>query len=65
MVNYLEWTTDGQFSQTRIEETNVPGHLEIVQQVFIKETIIHFKLIIGITKEGKSSKNYITIYYNN
>jgi len=33
MVNYLEWTTDGQFSQTHIEETNVPGHLEIVQQV--------------------------------
>lgn len=33
MVNYLEWTTDGQFSQTRIEKTNVPGHLEIVQEV--------------------------------
>lgn len=45
MVNYLEWTTDGQFSQTHIEETNVPGHLEIVQQVFITETILNFKLI--------------------
>ncbi|KAL5244322.1 hypothetical protein ACI65C_011732 [Semiaphis heraclei] len=37
MVNYLEWTTDGQFSQTRIEETNVPGHLEIVQQILLCE----------------------------
>lgn len=37
MVNYLEWTTDGQFSETRIEETNVPGHLEIVQQILICE----------------------------
>lgn len=33
MVNYLEWTADGKFSQTSIEQTNVPGHLEIVQQV--------------------------------
>ncbi|XP_060839803.1 FHF complex subunit HOOK interacting protein 2A-like isoform X1 [Rhopalosiphum padi] len=37
MINYLEWTTDGQFSQTRIEETNVPGHLEIVQQILLCE----------------------------
>lgn len=33
MVNYLEWTADGKFSQTHIDQTNVPGHLEIVQQV--------------------------------
>lgn len=33
MVNYLEWTADGKFSQTSIVHTNVPGHLEIVQQV--------------------------------
>lgn len=50
MVNYLEWTTDGQSSQTHIEETNVPGHLEIVQQVFffffIKIKSSHWPLIV-------------------
>lgn len=35
MVNYLEWTTDGTCSQTHIEQTNVPGHLEILQQVLL------------------------------
>lgn len=33
MVNYLEWTADGKCTQTPVEQTNVPGHLEIVQQV--------------------------------
>jgi hypothetical protein len=33
MINYLEWTADGKCSQTHIDQTNVPGHLEIVQQV--------------------------------
>lgn len=33
MINYLEWTADGRYSQTNIDQTNVPGHLEIVQQV--------------------------------
>lgn len=33
MVNYLEWTADGKCSETHVELTNIPGHLEIVQQV--------------------------------
>lgn len=33
MINYLQWTTDGICSQTNIEQTNVPNHLEVVQQV--------------------------------
>lgn len=38
MVNYLEWTTDGKCSQTHVEQTNVPNHLEIVQQVNFTQT---------------------------
>ncbi|XP_025407859.1 protein FAM160B1-like isoform X2 [Sipha flava] len=37
MINYLEWTADGKFSQTHIDQTNVPGHLEIVQQIILSE----------------------------
>ncbi|VVC35326.1 Retinoic acid induced 16-like protein,Armadillo-like helical [Cinara cedri] len=37
MVNYLEWTTDGKYSQFHIEQTNVPSHLEIVQQILLSE----------------------------
>lgn len=39
MINYLEWTTDGKCSQTLIEQTNIPDHLDIVQQV------VFFKLL--------------------
>lgn len=54
MVNYLEWTTDGNNSQTHIEQTNVPSHLEIVQQVIIYSSSILLSLnIFIITKQFK------------
>lgn len=46
MVNYLEWTTDGKCSQTHIEQTNVPSHLEIVQQVTFTLTNVSISFII-------------------
>lgn len=44
MVNYLEWTADGKCTQTPVEQTNVPGHLEIVQQVIFKFILTRHRL---------------------
>lgn len=61
MINYLEWTTDGQCSQTHIEQTNVPAHLQIIEQViFPVHTFKLFGLPINyyIKKKYKSELNY-------
>jgi len=39
IVNYLEWTSDGKYTEIHVDQTKVSGHLEIVLQVVLIKNI--------------------------